>query len=63
MPPTAARDKASFIGTNLIATAQWNPTSAINIFEEYLHDFPGPAVTLAGGHSVNACVIQLSFRY
>ncbi len=59
----SAKDKASFIGTNLIATAQWNPASNINVFAEALHELPGPAITLAGGHSVTAGVLQVSFRY
>ncbi len=63
LPATmSAKDKASFIGTNLIATLQWNPISNINVFAEYLHELPGPAITLAGGKSVDAGVLQVSFR-
>ena len=64
LPATmAARDKASFIGTNLIATAQWRATRNIAVFAEYLHELPGPAILLAGGRAVDAGVLQVSFKF
>ena len=59
----AARDKARFIGTNLVATAQWRATPNITVFAEYLHELPGPAITLAGGRPVDAGVIQVGFSF
>ena len=59
----SSRDKAQFIGTNLIATAQWRATRGVNVFAEYLHELPGPAITLAGGRAVDAGVIQVSLRF
>ena len=64
LPQTmAATDRASFIGTNLIATAQWVPVSGVTVFAEYLHELPGPAITLAGGKAVDAGVVQVSYRF
>ena len=64
LPATmAARDKASFIGTNLVATAVWQATRTINVFAEVLHELPGPAILLAGGHAVDAGVIQVSLKF
>ncbi len=56
-------DKASYIGTNLIATAQWRPIKDIMVFGEYLHQLAGPAITLAGGRPVDAGVIQVDFSF
>ena len=59
----AARDKASFIGTNLIATAQWRMSRDVSVFAEALHELPGPAILLAGGRTVDAGVIQVTFKF
>lgn len=59
----SSRDKAQFISTNLIATAQWRAMRNVNVFAEYLHEIPGPAITLAGGQAVDAGVLQVSFRF
>lgn len=56
-------DKASYIGTNLIATAQWRPISTVTVFGEYLHELAGPAITLAGGRPVDAEIIQVDFNF
>ncbi len=59
----SADDKASYIGTNLIATAQWRPISYVTVFGEYLHQLAGPAITLAGGRPADAGVIQVDFNF
>jgi hypothetical protein len=59
----SADDKASYIGTNLIATAQWRPISYVTVFGEFLHELAGPAITLAGGRPVDAGVIQVDFNF
>jgi hypothetical protein len=59
----SAKDRASFIGTNLIATATWNVTANISIFAEYLHEIAGPAITLAGGRGTDAGVLQVDFNF
>ncbi|WP_297297956.1 alginate export family protein [uncultured Methylovirgula sp.] len=59
----SANDKASYIGTNLIATAQWRPVSTVTVFGEYLHQLAGPAITLAGGRPADAGVIQVDFNF
>jgi hypothetical protein len=59
----SAGDKASYIGTNLIATAQWRPASYVVVFGEVLHELAGPAITLAGGRPVDAGVIQVDFNF
>jgi len=59
----SASDKASYIGTNLIATAQWRPVSYVTVFGEFLHELAGPAITLAGGSPVDAGVIQVDFNF
>ncbi len=64
LPQTmSSTDKASFIGTNLVATAQWVPLAGVTIFAEYLHELPGPAITLAGGKAVDAGVLQTDYRF
>jgi Alginate export len=59
----AANDKASYIGTNLIATMQWRPIEYVTVFGEYLHELAGPAITLAGGRPADAGVIQVDFNF
>lgn len=59
----AANDKASYIGTNLIATAQWRPISYVTVFGEVLHELAGPAITLAGGRPVDAGIVQVDFNF
>jgi hypothetical protein len=56
-------DDARYIGTNLIATAQWRITPAITAFAEYLHEIAGPAITLAGGHGANVAVVQVDVNF
>ena len=64
LPKTmSATDKASFIGTNLVATAQWTPVAGVTVFAEYLHELPGPAILLAGGKAVDAGVLQASYKF
>jgi hypothetical protein len=52
-------DDARYIGTNLIATAQWRIRPGITAFAEYLHEIAGPAITLAHGHGANIAIIQV----
>ena len=59
----AANDKAAFIATNLIATAQWAVTRNIFVFAEALHELPGPAILLAKGKAVDAGVLQVTFKF
>jgi Alginate export len=59
----AADDRASYIGTNLITTVQWQPVRHVTILGEYLHELAGPAITLAGGHPVDAAVAQVDFQF
>jgi Alginate export len=59
----SAKDRASYIGTNLVATATWNVTQNIDIFAEYLHEIAGPAITLAGGRGTDAGVLQVDFNF
>jgi Alginate export len=64
LPATmSAKDRASYIGTNLIATASWNVTANINVFAEYLHELAGPAITLAGGRGADVGVLQVDFNF
>jgi hypothetical protein len=61
--PVSAKDRASYIDTNLVATATWNVTQNIDIFAEYLHEIAGPAITLAGGRGTDAGVLQVDFNF
>lgn len=64
LPATmTARDKASFIAANLIATLQWQASRNLNVFAEVLHELPGPAILLAGGRGADVGVIQVTLRY
>jgi hypothetical protein len=56
-------DKARYIGTNLIWTAQWTLTPNIALFAEYLHEIAGKAITLAGGHDAEVGVVQLDVNF
>ncbi|VTZ52135.1 conserved hypothetical protein [Methylocella tundrae] len=60
MTPT---DTAAYIGTNLVATAQWRLAPNIILFGEYLHELAGPAITLAGGHGADVGVVQIDFNF
>ena len=64
LPATlSAKDRASYIGTNLVATAAWNVTPNVNILAEYLHEIAGPAITLAGGRGADVGVLQVDFSF
>ncbi len=64
LPTTlAANDRASYIGTNLVATATWNVAPNVNLFAEYLHELAGPAITRAGGHAADVGVVQVDFNF
>jgi hypothetical protein len=56
-------DDARYIGTNLIATAEWRITPSITAFTEFLHEIAGPAITRAGGHGANIAVVQLDVNF
>jgi hypothetical protein len=60
---TTLNDKARYIGTNLIWTAQWAITPNITVFAEYLHEIAGKAITLAGGHDAEVGVVQLDVNF
>jgi len=59
----STKDRASYIGANLIASVQWKLTSNITFFCEYLHGIAGPAITLAGGHGTDVGVAQIDFNF
>lgn len=64
LPKTmTSSDTAAYIGTNLVATAQWRLARNITLFGEYLHEIAGPAITLAGGHGADVGVIQIDFNF
>ncbi len=62
-PTTGPADTASYIGTNLVLTAQWRITTNISLFAEYLHELAGPAITLAGGHGADVGVAQINVNF
>ena len=59
----SAEDTASYIGTNLVATAQWKIASNVSLFAEYLHELAGPAITLAGGHGADVGIMQIDANF
>ncbi len=64
LPQTvSAMDTAGYIGTNLVATAQWKILANVSLFGEYLHELAGPAITLAGGHGADAGIAQLDVNF
>lgn len=64
LPTTlSAKDQASYIGTNLVATGTWNIAPNVILFSEYLHELAGPAITLAGGHPADVGVVQLDVNF
>jgi len=54
---------ARYIGTNLLASASWLINPNTKLFFEYLHEFAGPAITLAGGRGSDIGVLQLEFNF
>jgi hypothetical protein len=64
LPQTmSANDTASYIGTNLVATAQWKILPNVGLFAEYLHELAGPAITLAGGHGADVGIAQIDINF
>jgi Alginate export len=59
----SANDRASYIGTNLVATAQWKILANVSLFAEYLHELAGPAITLAGGHGADVGIAQIDVNF
>jgi hypothetical protein len=59
----SATDTASYIGTNLVATAQWRIMTNVSLFAEYLHELAGPAITLAGGHGADVGIVQIDANF
>jgi hypothetical protein len=59
----SAHDRASYIGTNLVATAQWKIMTNVTLFAEYLHELAGPAITLAGGHGADVGIMQIDVNF
>jgi hypothetical protein len=56
-------DKARYVGTNLIGTAQWTLSQNVALFAEYVHELAGAAITRAGGHGADVGIIQVDFNF
>ncbi len=59
----SATDRARYIGTNLVATAQWRVQPNVTVFAEYLHELAGPAITLAGGKGADVGIGQIDVNF
>jgi hypothetical protein len=62
-PRLPASDRASPVGTNLVATVTWNFNANFRIFAEYLRELAGPAITLATGHEAGVGVVRVGFNF
>lgn len=54
---------ARYIGTNLVATAQWSLVRNVTLFAEYVREYAGGAIARAGGRGADVGVIQVDFNF